>query len=104
MYRGISFNGQGVLKSTFVPKVPDARNLNFSFGRTAVAPTRRTNENFDEVYRRFYILHETRGIRNAHKLTRAMIFSGADWSQTAIGHLWDNSVLGRNRSCIWGFR
>ncbi|MBN4063225.1 hypothetical protein JYT79_00435 [Cardiobacterium sp. AH-315-I02] len=94
VYKDTSFGGQGALKATFVPGVSESGNLKFSFGRTPVQPTRYTTTNFDEVYWRFYIKHESDWQGNPKKLTRAMVFSGSNWSQAAIGHIWDNSTLG----------
>ncbi len=89
-----SFGGNGSLKSTYLPGIPEAGNIKFSFGKTPVAPTRYTNQDFSEIYWRFYVLHESGWQGNPIKLTRATIFSDSDWSQAAIGHVWNNSSLG----------
>lgn len=88
------FEGKSSLKAKFLPGISESGNIKFSFGRTPVAPTRYTNVDFDEVYWRVYVMHEPNWKGNAHKLTRAMIFSASNWSQAAIGHLWNNSALG----------
>ena len=89
-----SFDGSGSLKATYIPGSPESGNVKFSFGKTPVAPTRYTDENFDEIYWRFYVLHESGWLGNPAKLTRAIVFSNSDWSQAAIGHIWENSSLG----------
>lgn len=94
VYQGTALDGQGALKSTYVPGVSDAGNLKFSFGRTPVSPARYTNQDFEEIYWRIYVMHESGWQGNAHKLTRAIVFAGSNWSQAAIGHLWNNSTLG----------
>lgn len=88
------FDGQGSLKATFLPGIEQTGDIKFSLGRTPVAPTRYTNEDFDEVYWRIYVMHEPGWVGNPHKLARATIFSSSDWSQAAIGHLWNNGNLG----------
>ncbi len=94
VYKDISFGGQGAIKVTFLPEAAESGNLKFSFGRTPVQPTRYTTTNFDEVYWRFYVKHESDWKGNPYKLTRAMIFSGSNWTQAAIGHIWENTSLG----------
>lgn len=89
-----SFDGEGSLKATFLPGISHAGDIKFSLGRSPVAPTRYTNEDFNEVYWRIYVMHEPGWDGNPHKLTRATVFSSSDWSQAAIGHLWNNSSLG----------
>jgi len=89
-----AFDGNSSLKATYIPGSLQAGNVKFSFGKTLVAPTRYTVEKFNEIYWRFYVLHEAGWLGNPAKLTRAMVFSKPDWSQAAIGHLWENSSLG----------
>lgn len=89
-----AFDGKGSLKATYLPDIQESGNVKLSFGNTPVAPTRYTNENFNEIYWRFYILHEAGWLGNPRKVTRATVFSKSDWSQAAIGHLWENTSLG----------
>jgi len=90
----IVFDGSSSLKATYLPTVLGAGNLKFSFGKTTVAPTRNLDEDFDEIYWRFYVLHEAGWQGNPLKLSRATVFTKADWSQASIGHLWENDSLG----------
>lgn len=89
-----SFEGNGSLKSTYLPGISESGNLKLSFGRTPLATALHADQNFSEVYWRFYILHESGWQGNPNKLTRATIFTASDWSQAAIGHIWQNSSLG----------
>lgn len=89
-----SFDGNGALKATYLPGISESGNIKFSFGKTPVAPTRYTNQIFNEIYWRFYVKLESGWQGNPHKLTRATIFSASDWSQAAIAHIWENSSLG----------
>lgn len=96
------FDGEGSLKATFLPDISHAGNIKFSFGRSPVAPTRYTSEDFDEVYWRIYVMHEPGWQGNPHKLARATIFSSSDWSQAAIGHIWNNRTLGLSLDPVSG--
>lgn len=89
-----AFDGNSSLKATYLPGVLEHGNIKFSFGKTPVSPIRYTDENFNEIYWRFYVLHEAGWQGNPFKLTRATVFAKSDWSQAAIGHLWENSSLG----------
>jgi hypothetical protein len=89
-----AYGGSSSLKGIFVPGARNAGNVKFSFGRTPVAPSRYLNRDFQEIYWRFYMLMDSSWAGNAGKTTRIMIFSSPDWSQAAIGHLWQDSSLG----------
>lgn len=88
-----AFGGSGSLRSDWSPGTSDAGNLKLSFGKTPVAPTRYTDQNFDEVYWRFYMMVDERWQGQGNKVARATIFSGNNWSQAMIGHVWQGSEL-----------
>lgn len=89
-----AYGGSASLKGIFVPGDRNAGNVKFSFGRTPVAPARFPGRDFQEIYWRFYMLVDSSWTGNAGKTSRITIFSGSDWSQAAIGHLWQDSSLG----------
>ncbi len=89
-----AFGGSASLKGVFIPTTKNAGNIKFSFGRTPVAPSRNLNQDFQDIYWRFYMKVESSWTGNPAKTTRVMIFSGSDWSQAAIGHLWNDNSLG----------
>jgi hypothetical protein len=86
-----AFGGGASLKGTYIPSDPHAGSIKLSLGATPVAPKRYTDQKFDEVYWRFYMRTSTNWTGNAYKVTRATVFSASNWSQAAIGHLWDDS-------------
>lgn len=89
-----SFGGNSSVRGTYVPGERDSGSLKFSFGKTPVAPKRFTDQNFSEVYWRFYLRTSPNWTDNAYKITRATIFAASNWSQAAIGHLWEDGTTG----------
>jgi hypothetical protein len=87
-----AFGGSSSLKGTYAPGVAEAGSIKLSFGSTPVSPKRYTSTNFDDVYWRFYMKLSANWTGNAIKLTRATIFAGSNWSQAAIGHLWEDAA------------
>lgn len=53
----------------------------------------RTSEDFRDVYWRMYVKHELGWIGNPAKLSRAIAFAGADWSEAMIAHVWGGYTL-----------
>jgi hypothetical protein len=91
---GSAFGGNGALRARFAAGVAEAGGVKLSFGRTPVAPTRFTDRNFDDVYWRFYMKTSSNWTGQPNKLARATIFAASNWSQAAIGHLWEDGALG----------
>lgn len=89
-----AFGGSASLKATYQTGVQDAGGLKLSFGKTPVSPTRLTDQNFNDVYWRFYMKLSPNWTGNAMKLSRATIFVASNWSQAAIGHLWEDNETG----------
>lgn len=90
-----AFGGTGSLKGTYISSSSNAGSVKLSLGRTPVAQKRYTDRDFSDIYWRFYMRTSTNWIGQPYKVTRAMIFSGSDWSQAAIGHLWEDSPNGQ---------
>lgn len=89
-----AFGGSGSLRGTYVTGGGSAGSIKLSIGRTPVAPKRYTDRDFNEVYWRFYMKTSSNWTGNAYKVTRGTIFSASNWSQAAIGHLWEDSESG----------
>jgi hypothetical protein len=89
-----AYAGTHALRNGYAAGVVDAGGIKFSFGKTPVAPKRYTDRNFDDVYWRFYMKTAPNWIGQPLKVTRATIFSSANWAQAAIGHLWQDNALG----------
>jgi hypothetical protein len=94
VFTGNAYGGNGALRARWESGMVEAGNLKLSFGKTPVAPTRFTDRNFDDIYWRFYMKTSPNWVGQPMKLTRATIFAGSNWSQAAIGHLWDGATLG----------
>lgn len=89
-----AFGGTSSLRGSYQTGVQDAGNIKLSFGKTPVAPTRFTSENFNDVYWRVYMKTSSNWVGNPIKLSRATIFVASNWSQAAIGHVWEDSENG----------
>jgi len=89
-----AFGGKSSLKASYLKGVTDAGGIKLSFGKTPVSPARFTDQNFDDVYWRFYMKTSSNWVGNAIKLSRATIFVASNWSQAAIGHLWEDDPNG----------
>jgi hypothetical protein len=89
-----AFGGNGSLKATYAVGQEDAGGIKLSLGKTLASPARYTDRNFDELYWRFYLKTSPNWVGQPMKLTRATIFTAANWQQAAIGHLWQDSALG----------
>jgi hypothetical protein len=90
----VAYGGGASLRGTYIPGNQDAGSIKLSFGKTPVAPKRYTDRTFDEVYWRFYMRTSPNWTGNGYKVSRATIFSASNWSQAAIGHLWEDSPTG----------
>jgi hypothetical protein len=82
-------------------------SLHLAFGRNPVSSNGiSTSTDFTEVYWRFYMKLESGWAGVPQKLTRAIVFSGADMSSATMDHLWnDNSDSGLMldpSSCVSG--
>lgn len=86
-----AFGGTASLRGTYVPTSQDAGSIKLSFGATPVSPKRYVDQKFDDVYWRFYMRTSPNWTGNAYKVTRGIVFAGSNWSQAAIGHLWEDS-------------
>ena len=89
-----AFGGTSSLRGNYQTGVSEAGSLGLSFGKTVVAPKRNTSENFEDVYWRVYMKTSSNWIGNPIKMSRATIFVASNWSQAAIGHVWEDSENG----------
>jgi hypothetical protein len=63
-----------------------------SFGTNPAITSQSDNgTDFDEIYWRFYMFLSADWTGNPNKVTRATMFTGADWSQGMITHLWQGT-------------
>ncbi len=90
-----AFGGESALRSEWTTDASEFGGVKLSFGRTPVSPKRYTDTDFDEIYWRFYTMIDSRWVGPAEKTSRITIFSGPNWSQAMIGHVWwgsDNNL------------
>ena len=62
-----AWGGSASLKGIYIPSSQNAGNIKFSFGRTPVAPTRYLNQDFQEIYWRFYMMVDANWTGNPAK-------------------------------------
>jgi hypothetical protein len=87
-----AFDGSSSLQMQYASGQQDAGSLKLSLGATPVSPARYTGQKFDELYWRFYMKVSSNWSGQAMKTTRGIVFSASDWSEAAIGHLWEDST------------
>ena len=86
------FDGSYSLQMQYVPGQDDSGSIKLSLGATPVSPLRYTDQKFDELYWRFYMKMSSNWTGQPFKTTRGIVFAGSDWSEAAIGHLWEDSA------------
>jgi hypothetical protein len=89
-----AFAGAGSVKGTYSPEEPGYGGVKFSFGRTQVGAKRYLDRDFEEVYWRVYHKVKTGWQGTGMKMSRATIFTGPNWQQAAIGHIWEGGTHG----------
>jgi len=98
--QGVGLGGSKGMRARWQAGEVDAGNLKISFGRIPNSYMQkgiRPNEDFREIYFRFYLKMQPGWEGNPHKLARTTIFySPNDWSQAMIAHLWEGSNNGNN--------
>jgi hypothetical protein len=91
---GPAYGGTHSLRNGYVTGMEEAGNIKLSIGKTPLHPMRYTDRNFDDLYWRFYLMTDAGWVGQPMKVTRATIIAGPNWSQAAIGHLWEDDRLG----------
>lgn len=102
-----SFGGSSSLKFQYIADNVSPGHLWRSFGTNpAMTPQSDNGTTFDEIYWRFYVYLEPGWIGNSEKITRATMFTGSDWSQGMVAHLWgtadEDTVRSDPTSCVTG--
>jgi len=93
-----AFGGSGGLKGTYTAGAEGAGGVMLSVGRNPTNTSGRgkvvNNVDFQELYWRFYMKTGNNWVGNAMKVSRATVFASPQWTQAAIGHLWEDYVGG----------
>lgn len=87
-----SASGQHSLRARWQANEIDAGHLTFNFGRNPIGSQVYQDQDFREIYWRFYMKLQNGFIGYPDKLTRITVFAKPDWSQAMIAHLWANSA------------
>jgi hypothetical protein len=85
------FDGSNSLQMQYVTGQVDSGSIKLSLGETPISPMHYTNQKFDELYWRFYMKVSSNWVGQPYKVTRGIVFAGSNWSEAAIGHLWEDS-------------
>ena len=97
---GVGRNGSMGMRAHFAAGQVSAGALRLAFGKTPGAYFRAVDAgtaNYRELYYRVYVKNQSGWIGGGgDKLMRAIVFSGSDWSEAAIGHVWSGSSPNQN--------
>ncbi|MEP7256936.1 MAG: polysaccharide lyase [Flavitalea sp.] len=94
---GVGVNSSIGMRVKWQQGEEEAGNLKLGFGKQPDGYMDKgihSSDNFRDIYYRSYIKMGAGWQGNPYKHSRAMIFSGADWSQAMIAHLWQNETDG----------
>jgi PKD repeat protein len=88
----IAFGGStGSAKGTWTAGQVDAGSCAYHFGRNPVASQTQTDQDFDEIYIRFYMRLSPAWSGQPVKLARVTSFAASSWAQSMADHLWGNA-------------
>lgn len=83
-----SVHGTTSLQAKWQKGEIEAGSMQVHFGRSPLRTNIRPNENFREVYWRYYLKLESDFEDYPDKMGRLTIFAKANWSQAMIAHVW----------------
>lgn len=89
-----AYGGTHSLRNAFIKGEIDSGSLKLSLGATPVHPKLFPERRFEEIYWRFYLKTGDNWVGQPLKVSRAAIIAATNWSQAAIGHLWEDNGLG----------
>jgi len=87
-----SFAGGNSLRAGFVQGQASAGHLMRNFGRNPIGTQSHQNEDFQEVYWRYYVKMEDGFQGVPDKFSRGIVFAGPSWQQASIGHVWRSAT------------
>jgi hypothetical protein len=97
-----AYGGTHSLRNAFIKGETDSGSLKLSVGATPVHPKLFPERKFDELYWRFYLRTGANWVGQPLKVSRAAIIAATNWSQAAIGHLWEGHGLGLGLDPVTG--
>jgi hypothetical protein len=84
-------DGQYALRARWQAGEVDAGHFVRNFGRNPIGSQSHTQQDFGEIYWRFYFKLQDGFTGFPDKYTRATIFAGSNWQQAMIAHVWADS-------------
>jgi hypothetical protein len=101
---GAGRGGSNAVVGRYLIGTSEAGNLKLAFGRTPSASFRPVDggtQNYREVYWRVYLRHQDNWQGGgADKLSRATVFTGANWQQAMIAHIWSGADPGPRQNYL----
>ncbi len=85
---GDAVEGGKVLRTRWQAGEVDAGAMHLNIGRTPLGSSLYPNEDFREIYWRFYLKLQNDFQSFPSKITRATGFAGSNWSQSMVAHVW----------------
>jgi hypothetical protein len=90
---GIGINASMGMRTVFQIGEVGAGGFKLAFGRVPSSyfdKGIRNNEDFRDIYYRIYLKNQVGWEGSPAKLSRATVFTGSNWSQAMIAHLWSS--------------
>jgi Polysaccharide lyase 14 len=84
-------HGQYALRARWQAGEVDAGHFIYNFGRNPLGSQSHNQQDFREIYWRFYAKLQAGFVGFPDKYTRATSFAGTNWQQAMIAHLWADS-------------
>jgi len=85
------YSGLHSLRARWQTGEVDAGHFAYNFGRNPLGSQSHPNQDFQEIYWRFYTKLQDTFVGYPDKMTRATIFAGSNWQQAMIAHIWSSS-------------
>ncbi|WP_144392669.1 polysaccharide lyase [Pleionea sediminis] len=86
-----SAHGNYSARVLWQPGEQSAGAMHVNFGRSPLNSTIQSDQNFSEIYWRFYVKLPNDFEGYPDKLSRITIMANSNWAQAMIGHVWANS-------------
>ncbi len=95
-------SGSYAMQVVFQQGEVTAGGMKLRIGNNPIGNDVAPGQDFDEIYWRMRVRHETGWTGSPAKLSRAMVMSESDWSQAMIAHLWSQGdvLIGDPAGCV----
>jgi hypothetical protein len=90
---GVGYAGSRGMRTVWHAGDVSAGGFQLTFGRNPMSTSAlNATQDYRDIYYRLYLKNQAGWQGNPGKLSRAIVFSGSDWSQAAIAHIWGNDA------------